>query len=400
MRITSVELKNFRNYSQLYQDFYPGAQILYGNNAQGKTNILEAIYLCTCARSHRTGRDAELVQQGKSDYDVRVKFVTDKNLEEEIRIHYLMPVSNDPLRTRPIRHIYYNGVRLERVSDMMGIFNAVIFAPEDLQIIKDGPSARRRFLDLLISQIYPSYFRDISQYQHLLIQRNNLLKKLRQKNANTEVNNSYNLHLQVWDEQIARCATRIIMRRQKVTDEICRLANDSILQIAGAKEKLSIRYRSSVSIANTMDAEEFNHIFLNRLQEQTNDDIIRGNTSVGPHRDDLILSLNEIEVRPYASQGQQRSVALALKLAELLLLRQKTGENPVLLLDDVMSELDSDRRYRLLQTIEGHQSFLTCTDLSQVLIDSDKESLSGFVGEYNLFEVNQAHITRVDTIFK
>ena len=158
MRVTNVKLKNFRNYSHLEQEFYPGAQIIYGKNAQGKTNILESIFLCTCARSHRTGKDIELVRQGSDDYDVEIKFITDRGIEEEIRIHYLAEIENDPLRSRPIRHIYYNGVPLERLSDMMGLFNAVIFAPEDLQIIKDGPSARRRFLDLLITQLIHMIF--------------------------------------------------------------------------------------------------------------------------------------------------------------------------------------------------------------------------------------------------
>jgi DNA replication and repair protein RecF len=395
MRITAIELKNFRNYEHLEQDFFPGAQILYGNNAQGKTNILEAIFLCTCARSHRTGRDNELVRQGCDDYDVRLEFLTDKGRAEEIRIHYLAPVSNDPLRLKPIRHIYYNGVRLERISDMMGIFNAVIFAPEDLQIIKDGPSARRRFLDLLLSQIYPSYFRDLVQYQHLLTQRNNLLKKLRDHSNIEDFGGDYNLHLEIWDEQLADCSARIITRRQEIISEIALLANDSIAQITGLKEELIMRYRSSVPSVKNQGTKDMREILLGRLREQAAEDILRGSTGLGPHRDDLILSLNGIEVRPYASQGQQRSVVLALKLAELLLLRQKTDESPVLLLDDVMSELDGDRRYRLLQTIEDYQSFLTCTDLSQVLIGCDNRGLADFIEEYTLFNVQQAKLTQV-----
>lgn len=393
MRVTSIKLNNFRNYTQLEQEFYPGAQIIYGKNAQGKTNILEAIFLCTCARSHRTGKDLELVRQGSDDYDVEVKFTTDKGREEEIRIHYLAAIDGDPLRAKPLRHIYHNGVRLERLSDMMGLFNAVIFAPEDLQIIKDGPSARRRFLDLLLTQLYPAYFRDLMQYQHLLGQRNNLLKKIRDKNKEFY---EYDLSLEVWDEQISSCASRIINRRQKTVDQIDSLAKDAIAQITDLKEKLDIRYRSVTSAAKLTDTGEIEKFLKRRLREQVLEDIRRGNTSIGPHRDDLILSLNETEVRPYASQGQQRSVVLALKLAELLLMRKKTGESPVLLLDDVMSELDSSRRHSLLKTIEGQQSFITCTDLAQVLniCGPDSEDLTAAFGEYAIFEVEQATVSK------
>ena len=261
MRITAIELKNFRNYEHLEQDFFPGAQILYGNNAQGKTNILEAIFLCTCARSHRTGRDSELVRQSCDDYDVRLEFLTDKDRSEEIRIHYLAPVSNDPLRLKPIRHIYYNGVRLERISDMMGIFNAVIFAPEDLQIIKDGPAARRRFLDLLLSQIYPAYFRDLIQYQHLLTQRNNLLKKL---GTFPILQILTVITIYIWKFGTSSCpiVPRIISRRQEVINEIALLANESISQITGLKEELSMRYRSSVPSAKDLSREEMQEILL------------------------------------------------------------------------------------------------------------------------------------------
>lgn len=397
MRVTKIELKNFRNYSHLEQEFNPGAQIMYGKNAQGKTNILEAIYLCTCARSHRTGKDIELVQQGKDDYDVLVKFITDKEIEEEIRIHYLAAISGDPLRLKPIRHIYHNGVRLERVGDMMGLFNAVIFAPEDLQIIKDGPSARRRFLDLLISQLYPPYFQDLLQYQHLLTQRNNLLKKLREDYTTRNDATEYNLNLAVWDEQIANCSACIINRRQDTLNEINILANEAISQITGLKEELCLRYKTVGSVSRTSSLDEIRELMQTRLQDQSADDISKGFTGIGPHRDDLLFTLNGNEVRPYASQGQQRSVVLALKLAELLLLRHRTGESPVLLLDDVMSELDSSRRFRLLQTIDKHQSFITCTDLSQVLHEcgSDASSLADIVDDYSIFEVDNATVTEI-----
>ncbi|HHU07462.1 MAG TPA: DNA replication/repair protein RecF [Clostridiaceae bacterium] len=397
MRVTKIELKNFRNYSYLVQEFYPGAQILYGNNAQGKTNILESIYLCTCARSHRTGKDIELVQQGKDDYDVKISFVTDKSIEEEIRIHYLATVSGDPLRTKPIRHIYHNGVRLERVGDMMGLFNAVIFAPEDLQLIKDGPSARRRFVDLLISQLYPPYFRDLLQYQHLLTQRNNLLKKLRDDFSTGNNTSDYDLNLAVWDEQIADCSSRIISLRYETVSEIDILANEAISQITGLKEELRIRYKTVGSITRNSTVGEVQQIMKMRLWEQAADDILRGYTCIGPHRDDLVFSLNGNEVRPFASQGQQRSVVLSLKLAELLLLRRRTGESPVLLLDDVMSELDGSRRYRLLQTIDKHQSFITSTELSQVLHGQDTKtsSLADIVDDYSIFEVDNATVTKI-----
>ncbi len=390
MRLSSLELDKFRNYSHLDQEFFPGAQVLYGKNAQGKTNILEAIYLCTCARSHRTGKDIDLVKNGESEYRVKINFVTEDDNEEEIIVHYLAPINNTPLRSKSYRHIYHNGIKLEKLSEMMGLFHAVIFAPEDLQIVKEGPSARRRFLDLLISQLNSVYFRELQKYQHILSQRNKLLKKLRE-NKNIRENPELNkLHLEIWNEQLSKTAANIIWERRRIVEKISTLAQAAQLEISENKENLEIRYKTVSSLDEKLNINEIKETLYKKYGMTSEDDIFRGSTGLGPHRDDLIIYLNGEEVKPYASQGQQRSVVLSLKIAELLLIKEMTGEPPILLLDDVMSELDSNRRESLIKVIKGHQVFITCTDISQVMPPdgSEEDNLENIA----IYSVNNAEV--------
>ncbi|NMA00462.1 MAG: DNA replication/repair protein RecF [Clostridiaceae bacterium] len=401
MRLLSLTLDQFRNYEQLDLLFPSGTQVFYGANAQGKTNLLEAIYLCTCARSHRTGRDDELIRHGQSFYRVGIRFLTDQNLEESLSITYQMATSSKPSS----RTIKYNGFDMARVSDLMGLFHAIIFAPEDLQIVKGGPAERRRFLDILISRTDRAYFRDLQEYWTILGQRNRLLKHIRDTNLNltrsnrskrsqdTKITDQENqtgedvqlnkktpdeqkkrtsiqfkmddyLHLDVWDQKLAEVSSSILRKRLDYAKYLLEYGALSLMHLTSLKEELSVSYRSISGLDSSMSKKEIETYFFNRLKTARDDDIARGSTAQGPHRDDLSFSLNGQDARLYASQGQQRSIVLALKMAELVILSRRTGEKPILLLDDVLSELDASRRHQLLDVISGHQVFITSTDVS------------------------------------
>lgn len=409
MRLTSLKLTNFRNYKNLELSFDEGIHVFYGDNAQGKTNLLEAIFLCTCARSHRTGRDEELIYHGADFYRSEVSFLTDRDLAEKVSFSYIVP--DQAHAARPLRKMFYNDIEVSHISDMVGLFHAVIFAPEDLQIIKSGPGVRRRFLDLLISQISRPYFRALQKYNSVLTQRNSLLKIIRDRgnrkssDAGRAGGSSDDLRdmsgikdpsaekdplelpamslqdeLAVWDHALAAEAGFILKMRLDCQLKIAKYAGMSLSFISDSKEDLSLRYRSISGISAEDSQEEITAKFYNRLQKLAADDVFRGSTSIGPHRDDLEIYLNGYPARTYASQGQHRSLVLALKIAELLLLEELTGEKPILLLDDVMSELDSKRRSQLLEIVREHQVFLTGTDRGQ-MFENYEVSRSAAAGE-------------------
>ena len=361
MHVCSIELQNYRNYQSQTITVEPDINVFFGANAQGKTNILEAVYLCACARSHRTSRDTDLISQGADQYGVRLTFADRTGQKETIEIRYLDGISGDPLRTKALRLIYQNGVKLDKVSDLMGLFHAVIFAPEDLMLIKEGPASRRRYLDLLISQLRPTYFQDLQRYSRMLMQRNKMLKDLREAQKPDQE------QLEIWDLQLAQCAARIIATRLQFTARISDLAEKSHFSISSGKEKLKVRYKTITGIVKEDSIPEISDKIYKKYKTNVYDDIQKGLTSIGPHRDDLELLLDDEAMKPYASQGQQRSAVLSLKLAELEIITQEIGERPVLLLDDVMSELDAERRRCLLSSIEEAQVFVTCTEASHVV---------------------------------
>ncbi len=389
MRLCSVELTNFRNYDHLQLVFPDGTHVLYGANAQGKTNLLEAIYLCTCARSHRTGRDEELVRHGSDFYRVSVRFLTDRNLEESVSLEY-RPSSNR--NGTPSRTICYNDLEVTRLSDMMGLFHAIIFAPEDLQIVKGGPGERRRFLNVLISRTDRSYFRDLQDFWRIIGQRNRLLKHIKSRGSLSAREETVRLcgnltafdqdgseldieeiaapqsgaQLDVWDAQLASVSSSILKKRLDYTEKLSEYAALSLRHLTSSREQLDIQYRGFSGLDREMGRETIERLYLERLRRGREDDIARGSTSNGPHRDDLSLALNGVEARLFSSQGQQRSIVLSLKIAELMILTEIAGEKPILLLDDVMSELDSSRRSLLMEVIQGHQVFITCTDPAQI----------------------------------
>jgi DNA replication and repair protein RecF len=290
-------------------------------------------------------------------------------------------------------------MKLERVSDMMGLFHVVIFAPEDLMLIKEGPATRRRYLDLLISQVKPSYFIHLQQFARILSQRNMLLKQLREKGQakQKKINPDFNDQMAVWDETLAQEGSFLIKQRQVYANRIEEYAEKAQKNITSGKEKLSVKYKTVSGIDPNKSNKEIYHQYIKRLKRKIYDDIEKGVTADGPHRDDLILSLDEAEVKAFASQGQQRSAVLALKLSELMILTEETGETPVFLLDDVMSELDEKRRKGLLNNINDAQVFVTCTDkeplmkelkwANQVLKTKEKKEI-----QWSIFNVKEGNV--------
>ena len=386
MEIHALELHNFRNYESLTLSFGPGVNVLYGLNGQGKTNLLEAIYLCTAARSHRTARDTDLIHYDSEGYRVKLTFAAplDSNYQESLEIRYHQhSVPGMPGKTRE-RVILHDGMKLGRVADLMGLFHAVMFAPEDLQLIKDGPRERRRFLDILISQLSPLYFVDLQRLQTTLAQRNAVLKSLQKQSYQPFMRE----HLMTWNEQLANVSGRIINERYQICQQISNVANTFHARISQDKEDLTVRYRTRSGVRAEMAPEEIAETLLQELHDTMEDDIQRGFTTIGPQRDDIVFRLDGKDLRNYGSQGQQRTAVLALKLSELQIIHDNTGERPVLLLDDVMSELDKHRRQALVDAITDCQIFITCTDADQVAQDLQRESRNSI----RFFEVRQGHV--------
>lgn len=370
MIVTQLKLQNFRNYESCDLRPDPGLNVLFGNNGQGKTNIIEAIYMCSCARSHRTPKDSDLIRHGQNFYSIDLSYQSNFNeiatdaYEEELGITYKTLQTIDNYTKRYERILSRDQIRLDRTSDFIGLFHAVMFAPEDLQLIKEGPSVRRRFLDLLISQISPVYFRNLQIFARLLRQRNTLLKQFRDNELYKEDNVVQ--QLAIWDEQYSQCAAQIIAERLTVIDRIAFTAAEIHSRISGGKENLTFKYRTQSGIDISKSTDEIAEVIYQRLSRTRADDIFRGNTSCGPHRDDFDIYLNDLPLKHFGSQGQQRTAVLAMKMAELEFIRHKTHEAPVLLLDDVMSELDINRRELLLSSLQHVQIFVTCTDPEQL----------------------------------
>lgn len=392
MFVHSLELENFRNYETLSLNFDSETTVFFGANAQGKTNILEALYLCSCARSHRTGRDRELIRWGCDSYQVQIQFQRENEAEEKLRIIYReenlqKPNQDDDTssnrggdqknfreaslflgKKEPFkeRKIFHNGFQLDKLSDLFGLFQTVIFAPEDLMIVKGSPAVRRRFIDILISQVSRSYFRDLQRYQQILRQRNLLLKKAREhsgKGKKDSIAQQLELvSMDTWNQELAVCGARLVKKRYEILSQIQEEAQKSLQCLSDGSEEIQVIYHGPSGLNPEEDEKTVQNAFYNRLCQTTQEDILKGSSSQGPHRDDFDLLVNQRLAKVDASQGQQRSIVLALKMAELALIETATEESPVLLLDDVLSELDQKRRNGLFEAIQGRQVFMTCTD--------------------------------------
>ena len=346
MRVQSLSLKNFRNYEQASITPDSGVTVFTGPNAQGKTNILEALHLCCLGRSHRTARDEELIRWGADS--ARVQILTEQ-LDGTHEVTILLSRSQKKKKT-----VRIGARQAERIGELFGHVCGVLFSPEDLSIVKDGPAERRRFLDMQLSQLRPQYFYSLQRAVRTLNQRNALLKEIARHPSLLPT-------LDMWDEQFARVGADIAQNRREAIaflDEEARRAHASLTD---GREELRLWY-----ISQTVDAPDAAEQLLGRLRAARSEDLRRMTTTVGIHRDDMGVTINGKEARTFASQGQQRSAVLSLKLAQLEMAAKETGEAPILMLDDVMSELDPQRRRQLIERIDRVQTFVTCTDLSDL----------------------------------
>ena len=350
MIIKSLELADFRNYENLKIDFSSGTNILYGDNAQGKTNILEAIFVSATTKSHKGSKDKEIIRFGMDEGHVRTILERD-GAEYRVDMH---------LRKNKSKGIAIDGQKIKKASDLIGKLNVVFFSPEDLSIIKNGPSERRRFMDMELCQLDQIYLNSLSKYNKLVTERNKVLKDLYEHPENSVL-------LDVQDKQLCEYGSVIIKTREKFIGELNEIIQPIHEKLTGQKESLSVYYEPYVSAA------DFEH----KLRASRQKDVILKQTTVGPHKDDFSFivrkrisedSLSDgIDIRKFGSQGQQRTASLSLKLSEIEIVKKAKKENPVLLLDDVLSELDSNRQNYLLNSIKGIQTIVTCTGLDEFI---------------------------------
>jgi len=346
--VKSLVLGNFRNHIDTKISFSDHFNIIYGDNGQGKTNILEAIYLCATGRSHRTSKDAELIRFGSNSYSINT-YVHNGGLDKNISVNYLLDLK---------KQIRINEIPLQKLGSLMGNLYAVLFSPEDLFIVKQGPVERRRFVDINLSQIKPSYFYNLQLLARILKQRNMLLKNVNRKAGSLDT-------IDVWNIKLAEVSSAIIIARQHFANILSELAQKQHKFLTNEKEKISFSYNCSIQIGKVIKKNEIIDIYLNQLEKNIQRDIVLGYTSIGPHRDDYDILINDKSLKIYGSQGQQRSAILSLKIAEIELIKNETGHYPVLLLDDVMSELDENRQKYLMDSIKNVQTFITCTNDAQ-----------------------------------
>jgi DNA replication and repair protein RecF len=350
VRIKKLTLNGFRSYSHLELAPENGLNLLYGANAAGKTNVLEAVFLCALGRSHRTSRDAELIGHGLSGAYVGAEVETQSGARTiEIKLRCGDDAARNP---RDKKQVFIDRQRAGSAGELLGVLNVVMFSPEDLALVKDGPQERRRFLDMELSQLRPAYYYALQQYNQALKSRNLLLK---------EDPVPYDM-IELWDEQLSKLGATIMEARAGFIEELSSNAHTLHAKMSGTKEILETVYEPTIPV---QDYDTMRETLTVQLGERLERDVFRGFTSVGPHRDDLGLMLNGRDLRIYGSQGQQRTAALSLKLSEIDLVRRVRGERPVLLLDDVFSELDAERQARLLEVVSDCQTFVTCTHLEE-----------------------------------
>jgi DNA replication and repair protein RecF len=338
MIIESIDLKNYRNYDFLNMCFDPQTNIIYGDNAQGKTNILESLYVCATSRSHKGSKDRDILQFDSDEAHIKMQ-VKKNEIPYRIDMH---------LKKNKSKGIAVNGIPIHRSTELFGIINIIFFSPEDLNLIKNGPAERRRFIDMELSQLDKIYLSNIVNYNKVVVQRNKLLKDLG-FNPSKEKQET----LDIWDMQLVRYGSEIIKRRREFIKELESLIVGIHEKLSGGKEQLRISYLPNVSEEN----------FSEEIRRVRDKDLQYKMTSTGPHKDDISFFINGNDVRKYGSQGQQRTAALSLKLSEIELVKKIIHDTPVLLLDDVLSELDGNRQQFLLDSIGGIQTIVTCTGL-------------------------------------
>lgn len=369
MFVKKLHLEHYRNIEHLSLSTDASVNILIGANAQGKTNILESLFVLALTKSHRTHKDKELIrfeqQQARLSAEV-IKKYGDTKLE--------LVISQQGKTAK------LNGLEQKKLSGFVGSLNVVMFAPEDLEIVKGSPSIRRRFMDMEIGQVHPSYLHHLSQYQRVIAQKNTFFRK------HTVNDESASVLLDVWNEQLATSGVKIMKNRQSFISKLQKWADAIHASITSGKEKIQITYKPSFDGEDFQDETVLFNQFMIKLSQVKEQELRRGVCLVGPHRDDLSFSINGKDVFAYGSQGQQRTTALSLKLAELELIHEEVGEYPILLLDDVLSELDHSRQTQLVETFQGKvQTFITTTGVESI------ESAS--IDKAQLFHVTQGKVT-------
>lgn len=361
MFIHQLSLKNYRNYKSLDLKFNKHVNIILGENAQGKTNLVESLYVLGFGKSFRTTQDKDLIMMSESFTHVSAN-ITKKDRELKIDFKY---------NQQNKKEIKVNDVPLLKLSELIGELNIVIFSPEDLQLIKGSPALRRKYIDKSISQIYPYYYSLLIDYNKVLKQRNNLLK---QKSVHDMID--------IWNEQLAVLGSKIMIYRIEFLEELKKTCSDIHFKISQQREVLRIDYISNYMPKNLGESDVYDNIYsgmLKHLKTRLELDIRRGYTSVGPHRDDLLFFINNNESKKFGSQGQVRTIALSLKLSEITIIKKLLKENPILILDDVLSELDTIRQNQLMSYISDIQTFITTTEINSILKD-------------NLLDTNIIHI--------
>jgi DNA replication and repair protein RecF len=341
MNVKYLQLKNFRNYDEVFIEFNKNVNVFIGDNAQGKTNILESIYYCGFAKSHRTSRDKELVNWNEQEAYIKL-YVCKDRLDKKVEIKIFKEGK---------KAININSIKINKISELVGIFNVVMFSPEDLKIIKESPGNRRRFLDMELCQLSKSYYYNLVQYNKVLIERNSVIK------------NKYADHsmLDIYDEQLASFGENIIKKRIEYIDKLNLIGRNIHKEITSEQEEIEFKYITIVKNFNDIKKELLEHLRRNRSK-----DIERHITSIGPHRDDFSVNINGVDTRTFGSQGQQRTSVLTIKFASLKIIKDITGEYPVLLLDDVLSELDFKRKKYILSSINEVQTIITCTGIEDI----------------------------------
>lgn len=338
MFIKSLKLKDYRNYDLLNIEFDKATNIFYGDNAQGKTNILEAVYLSGTTKSHRSSKDRDLI-----------RFQCEESHIETVVVKNGVPYQIDMhLKKNSPKGIAINRIPIKKATELFGLMNFVFFSPEDLNIIKNGPSERRRFMDLELSQLDKLYLKDLTSYNRIVNQRNKLLKDASFQPSLLDT-------LDIWDMQLISYGKKIISRRKQFIQEVNEIIDEVHSKLTGGKEKIILSYESG---CGTLSLEEA--VLRNRER-----DIKMKSTSAGPHRDDICFRIGDIDIRRFGSQGQQRTAALSLKLSEIELVKKIIKDTPVLLLDDVLSELDKNRQNYLLDSIHDIQTLITCTGVDE-----------------------------------
>ena len=379
MYIEKLKLKNYRNYNEIEVNFDKNINIVYGNNAEGKTNLLESIYMCSTSKSHKNSKESEIINFNEKEAHIKIFFKKESIKNKEIIIDI-------QLNKESKKGIAVNGVKVEKLSEFLGLFNVIMFAPEDLNIIKDGPNIRRKFLDFEICQIDKLYVVALNNYNKTLNQRNALLKDIN----TTVLSNRKDLidMIDTYDEKLVEYGCEVIEKRKQNISKLAALIKDIHYKISEQKETLIIDYENDIVGANEKNIrstqcepsrsrelcerqkiDELKKIYLQKLKETRDIDRKNQYTLVGPHRDDISFRIEDKDIRKFGSQGQKKTAAISLKLSELEIIKEKINDTPVLLLDDVFSELDETRQKLLVTNLKNIQTIITCTGIKKNIFD-------------------------------